>query len=269
MLSDSKFVGPVPEIYDRFMVPLVFEAYAVEMAARVAALRPGAILEIAAGSGVVTRALAPLLAAGARYVVTDLNPPMLDQAKARQPPDDRIEWAVADALSLPFAKAEFDVVCCQFGAMFFSDKTKGYGEVLRVLKPGAPFVFSVWDSMAHNVVTEVVCEVVRKHYPANPPDFFERVPFGYFNPAQIKADLGAAGFSDVTIDTVTRESRAPTARDAAVALCMGTPLRMAILERDPEGLGGVTDLVEAALRQRYGAGPICAKMQALVVVARA
>ena len=266
--SDTDFVGPVPDIYDRFMVPMIFEPYAQDMAARVAALDPAEVLEVAAGSGVVTRALAPRLAAGARYVVTDLNAPMLEQAEARQPPDPRIEWAVADALDLPFADNRFDVVCCQFGAMFFPDKTKGYAQARRVLKPGARFVFNVWDSLAHNLVPATVWDAVLAHYPANPPDFFSRVPHGYFDAVRIRADLVAAGFADIVIETVTRESHAPSARDAAVALCMGTPMRMEIVAREPNGLAVVTNEVEAALRRRFGDGPVMGPIQALVVVAK-
>src|SRR6476661_170539 len=121
--TDKVFAGSVPANYDRYMVPLIFEPYAADLARRVAALAPGAVLETAAGSGVVTRALAPTLPARARYVVTDLNQPMLDYAASRQPPDSRIEWRQADALALPFENSAFDLVCCQFGAMFFPDRT--------------------------------------------------------------------------------------------------------------------------------------------------
>ena len=266
--SDSNFSGPVPDIYDRFMVPMIFQPYAEDMAARVAALTPLQVLEIAAGSGVVTRALAPLLDPGARYVVSDLNPAMLEQAKARQPPDARIEWAVADALDLPFADGRFDVVCCQFGAMFFPDKVKGYAQVRRVLQPGAPFLFNVWDSLAHNLVAATVWEAMLAYYPVDPPDFFARVPHGYCDASRITLDLAAAGFAEVLIETVTRESVSPSARDAAVAMCMGTPLRMEIAARDPDGLAKVTDHVEAALRQRFGDGPVKGEIQALVVMAR-
>ena len=267
--TDTKFVGPVPEIYDRFMVPLVFQPYAEDMAARVAALHPLQVLETAAGSGVVTRALAPQLAADARFVVSDLNGAMLDQAKARQGEDARIEWLVANALDLPFDDARFDVLFCQFGAMFFPDRTKGYAEARRVLKPGAPFIFNVWDSLAHNDIPAVMWSAVKAHYPKNPPQFFERMPHGYYDQTVIRRDLEAAGFAEINIEIVTRQSHAASARDAAIALTQGTPLRMELAERDPGGLDAVTDATEAALRQRFGAGPIVGKIQALVITARA
>ena len=267
--TDLKFVGPVPEVYDRFMVPMLFQSYAEDMAARVASLKPGAVLETAAGSGVVTRLLAPLLGPEARYVVTDLNPPMLERAKARQPADGRIEWLMADALDLPFEDGSFDAVCCQFGVMFFPDRARGYREALRVLKPGAPFLFNAWDSLAHNDFASVVWDAIVAYYPDNPPDFFPRVSHGYFEPGRIKADLAAAGFGRVSIQTVAHQSHVAQARDAAVALCQGTPMRMEIVERDPAALAVVTDHVEAALVRRFGTGPIVGKAQALVVEARA
>ncbi|MEO8242124.1 MAG: methyltransferase domain-containing protein [bacterium] len=266
--SDTRFVGKVPEFYDTYMVPLLFQTYAEDMAARIAGLKPAAVLETAAGSGVVTRVLAPLLGAQTRYGVTDLNAPMLEQAKSRQGTDDRIEWAAADALSLPYDDASFDAVLCQFGAMFFPDRPRGYAEALRVMKPGATFVFSVWDSLADNDIPATIWQAVQAHYPVDPPTFFTRTPHGYFDQTQIRADVVAAGFTDVSIETVTRQSHAATARDAAMALVQGTPLRMELMARDPEGLGAVTDAAEAAVRQRYGDGPVAGKIQAFVVTAR-
>jgi ubiquinone/menaquinone biosynthesis C-methylase UbiE len=267
--NDTSFTGPVPEIYDRFLVPMLFQTYAEDVAARVAALRPAHVLETAAGSGVVTRVLAPLLAQDARYVVSDLNPPMLERAKSRQPQDARINWLAADALSLPFDDESFDAVLCQFGVMFFPDRPKGYAEARRVLKPGAPFIFNAWDSLVHNDVPRIVWEAVLEHYPQNPPDFFPRLPHGYHDADVIRDDLRQAGFSDVTVEVVTRQSFAPSARDAAVALCMGTPLRIEIAARDPDGLAAVTDRAEAALRSLFGEGGISGKTQALIAVARA
>ena len=266
--TDSAFAGPVPEIYDRYMVPMLFQPYADEMAARVVALRPTAVLETAAGSGVVTRALAPLLNPGTRYVVSDLNKTMLDIAEARQGGAAGLEWLVADALKLDFPDASFDVVFCQFGAMFFPSRPAGYAEARRVLRPGGTFLFSVWDKLTANVVTDVLWQAMKRRYSDNPPDFFERVPHGYHDPDQIRADLTEAGFAEISIEVVTLVAEAASARDAAVALTMGTPFRMMLQARDPEGMAAATDDAEAALRARFGSGRISAPMQALVAVAR-
>ena len=265
--TDTKFVGPVPQIYDALMVPMLFQPFAEDIAARVAALNPEAVLETAAGSGVVTRVLAPLLGPKVRYVVTDLNEPMLDLAKARQGPSG-IEWGVADALNLPYADAEFDVLCCQFGVMFFPDRPKGYAEARRVLKPGAPFIFSAWDSLAENGVSSTVWDAVLAQFPVDPPSFFPRGPHGYHNADVIRADLAKAGFADVTVEWVSKVSHVARARNAAEALMLGTPFRMEMMTRDPSRLPVLVDACEAALIARYGTGPIAAPIRALVVTAR-
>jgi ubiquinone/menaquinone biosynthesis C-methylase UbiE len=139
--ADKVFAGSIPEFYDSLMVPLIFEAYAEDLAKRVAAISPLSVLETAAGTGVVPRALIGHLHPKAQYVVTDLNHPMLDHAAKRQAPDQRIAWRQADALALPFRDESFDAVICQFGVMFFPDRTKGYAEARRVLKDGGQFFF--------------------------------------------------------------------------------------------------------------------------------
>ena len=153
--NDKVFAGSVPEMYDRLMVPLIFEPYARDIVERVVRVRPRQVLETAAGTGVVTRLLASRLPADARIVATDLNPPMIEVA-ARQLQDDRIMWKQADALALPFEDLRFDAVVCQFGAMFFPDKTQGYREAHRVLKPGGRFFFNVWDRIEANEIAYVV-----------------------------------------------------------------------------------------------------------------
>ena len=193
--TDKVFAGSIPENYDRYMVPLIFEPYAVDIARRAASLSPSAVLETAAGSGVVTRALAPRLPRGASYIVTDLNQPMVDYAASRQPPDTRVKWRQADALALPFENATFDLVCCQFGAMFFPDRTSGYREARRVLKPGGHFLFNVWDRIEENVFADDVTNALAKNFPDDPPRFLARTPHGYHDTALIHSELEEAGFS--------------------------------------------------------------------------
>lgn len=266
---DVSFVGAIPEVYDTYMVPLMFQPFAEDMAARVSARKPEAVLETAAGTGVVTRVLAPQLGKGARYMVTDLNAPMLDKARAQQPADGRLEWATADALDLPFEDDRFDALCCQFGVMFFPDRVRGYAEARRVLKPGAPFIFNVWDRLAENAACNAIGSVVAAKYPDQPIDFMQRVPFGYFDQQRIREDLRAGGFTDVAIETVTRMGKAQSPRDAALAMVQGSPVRMEILARNEADLEAVTDEAEAAVRKAFGDGPFTAQVQALVVTASA
>ncbi|MDQ0586251.1 class I SAM-dependent methyltransferase [Variovorax paradoxus] len=265
--SDKVFAGSIPKFYDTLMVPLIFEAYAADMAELAAASSPGAVLETAAGSGVVTRALAPKLGAGARYVVTDLNQPMLDYAASRQGPDSRIEWRQADALHLPFENASFDVVCCQFGAMFFPDRSAGYAEARRVLKPGGRFVFNVWDRIEENAFADEVTAAVATVFPHDPPRFLARTPHGYHDVALIRGDLSRAGFTDIEIQTREKLSRSPSAREVAMAYCQGTPLRNEIEARDASLLQRATDRAAEAIASRHGEGPVAGKIQAHVIVA--
>jgi ubiquinone/menaquinone biosynthesis C-methylase UbiE len=265
--SDKLFAGSIPKSYDTLMVPLIFQDYAVDLAQLVAGFSPGAVLETAAGSGVVARALAPRLGADARYVVTDLNQPMLDYAASRQGHDARIEWRQADALALPFEVASFDIVCCQFGAMFFPDRVAGYAEARRVLKPGGRFIFSVWDRIEENVFADEVIHAVAALFPDDPPRFLARTPHGHHDVARIREELERAGFADIAIETREKLSRAASAREAATAYCHGTPLRNEIEARDAALLPIATDRATQAIASRHGDGPVAGKIQAHVIVA--
>lgn len=265
--SDKEFAGSIPENYDRYMVPLIFERYAADLAQRAAALSPSAVLETAAGTGVVTRALAPKLSSGASYMVTDLNQPMLDYAASRQTPDSRIRWRQADALALPFEDAAFELVCCQFGAMFFPDRPAAYREARRVLKPNGHFLFNVWDRIEENVFADDVTNALAKMFPNDPPRFLARTPHGYHDTAVIRSDLADAGFSRVAIETKAEQSRAASPRLPAVAYCQGTVLRNEIEARDAGQLQAATDTAASAIADKHGRGAVAAKIQAHVILA--
>src|ERR1700722_3298710 len=267
--TDKVFAGSIPENYDRYLVPLIFESFAQDLAQRIAALSPNTVLETAAGSGVVTRALAPRLSPDARYVVTDLNQPMLDYAATRQVADSRIRWRQADALSLPFEDAAFDLVCCQFGVMFFPDRQSGYREAKRVLKPGGCFLFNVWDRIEENVFANDVTNALAEVFPGDPPRFLARTPHGYYDTALIRSDLEKAGFSSVVIETRADLSRASSPRHTAVAYCQGTPLRNEIEARDAARLEAASDHAALKIASRHGSSEVAAKIQAHVIVARA
>lgn len=265
--SDKVFAGSIPEVYDTYLVPLIFEVYAADLAGHVADLSPASVLETAAGSGVVTRALMPKLSSEARYVVTDLNQPMLDHAAKRQGSDDRITWQQADAMNLPFDDASFDAVCCQFGVMFFPDRVAGYEEALRVLRPGGSFLFNAWDRIEANEFANVVTEAAAKIFPNDPPRFLARTPHGYHDVELIWDELSNAGFSRISIVTLKETSHAPSSRNPAIAYCEGTPLRNEIEERDARLLNFVTDRATKMIAERYGAGPVSGKIQGHVIVA--
>lgn len=256
--DDSKFVGSIPKIYDTYLVPLIFQTYASDLAERIMANHPGKILETAAGSGVVSCALAPRLGPDTSYVVTDLNQAMIDHAEKQLP---------ADALELPFEDNSFDVVACQFGVMFFPDKARGYSEARKVLKDGGKFVFNVWDSLKTNEFADEVTKAAGKIFPDDPPLFMARTPHGYHDEDIIRNELMQVGFSNVTFETIQETSTAPSSRDVAIAFCQGTPLRNEIETRDASLLPHVTDAAERAIANRFGSGAVLAKIQGIVVEA--
>jgi len=264
--TDAAFAGSIPALYEQYLGSLLFQPYAEVMAARLDGLTRGRILETAAGTGIVTRALATALPRDVEIVATDLNQAMLDLASGKlQAPN--VRWQQADAQALPFDDASFDAVVCQFGVMFFPDKQAGYREALRVLKPGGRFLFNFWDSLDRNEVSRIVSEAAGKAFPNDPPRFVERVPFGYFDPDRIRGEVQQAGFENVEIDVVEKVTMAPSAREPATGLCQGSPLRAEIEARGPDRLDEVTAQVADALAARFGAGPVENRMSALVVTA--
>ena len=266
--TDKLFAGSIPELYDRLLVPLIFEAYAQDLAERIAITRPQAVLETAAGTGVLTSAMASRLPAQSRIVASDLNQPMLDRAATKRGLEGRITWRQADALALPFEDRAFDVVACQFGVMFFPDKVKGYSEARRVLRPGGHFFFSAWDRISENEFGETVNDAVAAFLPNDPPAFMARTPHGYHNVEKIREDLTAAGFTDISVTTIDHVSKAASPRDVAVGFCQGTPLRNEIEARGAS-LEAATKAAAAALAKRFGNGPIEGRISAHIVAATA
>jgi ubiquinone/menaquinone biosynthesis C-methylase UbiE len=267
--GDTVFAGSIPALYDRYLGPLLFAPYARELGERLADLRSGALLETAAGSGIVTEVLVDKLPAAVEIVATDLNQAMVDHAAAK-PALARATLRQADALALPFNAAQFDAVVCQFGAMFFPDRVAGYREARRVLKPGGRFVFTMWDALEQNPITRCVVDAMARHFPANPPRFLARTPHGHYDRDTIRRELAEADFGPVELDVVTLPSRAASHRDPAIGFCQGTPMRGEIEAQapGPDGLQAATEAAAAALAAEFGSGSIEAPMQALVIVAR-
>lgn len=265
--TDRSFTGSIPQLYQRHLVPLAFEPYAGDLAEEVRRLKPGSVLETAAGTGVVTRALAAVLPAATRLVATDLNAAMLDIARTHVPRGSPVEWRQADALALPFAGETFDVVICQFGVMFFPDKHQGFREAWRVLRPSGCYLFSVWDEIAANEFPNAVTRALAEMFPDDPPRFLARTPHGYCDTARIIEDLKGAGFAHVTSKTVEHVSRCKTPHEPALAFCQGTPLRSEIEARDAARLEEATQHVAEALAKRFGKGPIEGRMRGIVFCA--
>ena len=224
----------------------------------------GSILETAAGTGRLTRALVAAVAPDASITATDLNQPMLDRA-ADFVGAPTIVWRQADAQALPFEDESFEAAVCQFGVMFLPDKGKAFSQALRVLKPGGRFVFSVWDRLQDNNLSAALQQVMVRLFPEDPPKFLARIPFGYHDPAQIRRTLANAGFASIHVETVVKPTTAASAAHFAIGQCMGSPLRAEIEARRPGELQAVVDAVSQALTEQFGDGRIVAQGQALVV----
>lgn len=265
--EDKVFSGAIPDIYDKFMVPIFFEPYARDFADRIETFRPQMLLEVAAGTGVLTRAIATRLDSQASIVASDLNQPMLDRARAKLADDKRITWRQADAMALPFDDAMFDVVACQFGVMFYPDKTKGHAEARRVLKLAGRYVFSLWDDLASNDFARTVNDAMEDYFPHDPPRFIARTPHGYSDTAAVRQAVSAAGFRSVEIDGVENVTKASSPEAIAIAFCQGTPLRNEIEARDLGELAAATGHAAKALERRFGSGAIEGRSRAYVITA--
>jgi SAM-dependent methyltransferase len=261
----AAFGGTLAEYYDRYLVPLIFAPYAEVVAARVKDLRPRRVLETAAGTGVVTEALAKTLSPDVAITATDLNQAMIERGKAR-PGMQRVAWQQADATKLPFADGAFDAIACQFGVMFFPDKRASFNECFRTLSPGGTHLFVLWDDYASMpdaplwIATQKVGDMLKRdpHTLLNPD---------YFDELTIRADLASAGFQDVKVDRVARPARAASAREAAVITVHGSLLRTAIEAADPSRLDEATGAVEQIMLARFGKGTVEGETKALIVTA--
>ena len=259
---NRSFSGLMPEFYDRFLVPLQFEPFARDLAERLGKVTSGQLLELAAGTGVVTRALARTLPGSVDIVATDLNPAMLEQAKTYAGLE-RVAWREADAMALPFPDAAFDYVLCQFGVMFFPDKRAAFREARRVLRPGGQFLFNVWGDKkgtARLLAEQVVGEKLSR-------DPASLVAPEYNDIEAVSADLTAAGFGSVREEKVSKNTFSASAREAAIANCHGGMLRTHIDKLAPGRLDEITGAVEAALAARFGNGSIEAPIHAILFTA--
>jgi len=264
--TDRAFAGSIPALYERLLVPLIFQPYADDLARRLVEFAPARVLELAAGTGVVTRELAARLPAATSIVATDLNPAMLEEA-AQRPIARPVAWQQADACDPHFDDASFDAVVCQFGVMFFPDRVQAFREARRMLAPGGLLLFNSWDAIADNEFADVVTQALAERFPGASLQFLARTPHGYHDPARIRLDLAAAGFTQSQVETLTERSRASSARVPAIAYCQGTPLRNEIEALGEDALDEATEAAASALTQRFGAGAVDGRIQALVASA--
>jgi SAM-dependent methyltransferase len=263
----SQFTGSIPENYDSGLGPNIFEDYASDLARRAGRTGAGSVLELAAGTGIVSRKLRDALLGAARLVITDLNPPMLEVAKAKFRDGERVEFTPADAMALPFGDGEFDLIVCQFGVMFFLDKVASYREAARVLRPGGRYIFSTWGTMDANPFSQAAHDATARFFPDDPPGFY-RVPFSYADPEAVKADLRAAGWVDVGHETIAlRKTVTDVARFARGAV-FGNPLIEEIRQRGGVDPDDVVAAIAAEFQSRLGPEPTTMPLEATVFTSR-
>lgn len=263
MTLDAHFAGSIPVIYDEYLVPVLFAPFAEDLVRRAASLAPKAVLELAAGTGAVSHALATALP-DARIIATDLNPTMLAIANQGGSAAN-LSFQVADAQALPFADTAFDLILAQFGAMFFPDKIAAYREALRVLTPGGTLMFNVWDRLDANSGSAAIHDAIRRTVPEPKPDFIARTPFGYNDPASIERELHSAGFGRVTIDRIARTSPPGSAPALAQGMCLGSPLANELAAHPLPVREQALAAAVAAAEAEEATGPL--SMAALVVSA--
>jgi len=264
MTSDSTAftARSVAEKYDRYLRPLLFEPFAEDIVSRIKGKNYNDVLEIACGTGSVTRHLKKALPANTKLVATDLHPEMIKVA-ADTMPNETINWQTADAQQLIFPDETFDLVVCQFGLMFMPDKMKAASEVLRVLKKGGKFLFNTWDKIENNGVVYVGNQIICSYFPENPPTFY-RVPFSLPQPDQIETLLVASGFKNIKVHAVEKEGVSPSAKDAAIGIIEGNPIYGRIVEKDPKLVDVIRNAVEQKIAEAYGDRPLKSPLKAWV-----
>lgn len=266
MAGEASWVDTMPEVYDRCLGPALFAPYARRLASiaaeRTVAHAAQSVLEIAAGTGILTAELVRALPT-AHITATDLNPAMVSWAA------DRVTgptWLPADAQSLQFPDTSFDLVVCQFGVMFFPDKAQAFAQVARVLRPGGVLLFSVWDSVDASPFPVALVAALADVFPDDPPDFVVRIPHGYHDLDQIRSDAAAGGLVVDSIERFVPRGTAASAHTLAEGFCYGTPLRFALEERgDVEQF---TEAVATRMTQRLGTGRVDGDLAGFVVTAR-
>lgn len=257
--ADTSWLESMPEVYDRCLGLATFAPYAADLALRAMELPHARVLELAAGTGIVTAGLVEALPE-AEIVATDLNQAMVSYAASRTPGPT---WEVADAQELRYADGAFDLVVCQFGVMFLPDRVGAYRGVRRVLAPGGSFLFNTWDTLETHQVEGAVIDSLAELIPDDPPDFLRRIPHGYADPDRIRADVQAAGLTVADLERVELVGRAPSAKVLAEGYCLGTPLRFEIQERAE--LADIVPRLTKALTRRLGDGLVEGSMSAYVV----
>ena len=249
----------IPGKYEQYLGPYLYEPYALFTKARIKG-SPKTVLELAAGTGRVTRHIAEKIGEDAKVIATDINANMLDIAK-KQLNAQNIEFLVADSQDLPFPDNSFDCVICQFGFMFLPDKQKGFNEAWRVLKPGGQFIFVTWDKSENNITHFISQQTVIHNLKETPPPFYAR-PYAMNDPIELQNYLTVAGFLNPSIEKVTLFGECPTAMDAAIGFVEGNSIVHEILKDGMELLNSIKAEIVEKINSKVSMDPVRSELNA-------
>jgi len=256
------FQGTIPKHYDRYLGPVMFEPFARDIARRLMDRKIQSLLEIACGTGIVTRRLRDTVPLRIPIIATDLNADMFEFAKRKFKDGENVRWQQADACALPFPNGAFDAVVCQFGLMFVPEKAVALSESHRVLSRSGILLFNVWDSFEANPFAEIAHATIRSFFKSDPPKFYD-IPFSLYDAKLVRELLQGAGFEKIESFVESKPCRATSAKEFATGLIRGNPVAAEATERgvDPE------DLIVAVadrLAKRFGEAPFDSTMRAIV-----
>ncbi len=257
--------GSAPALYHEHLGPVMFEPFAENLVQRLPHRDGLRVLELACGTGIVTRRLRAHLPSTATLVAVDISPTMLAYARLATATDG-IVWELADAQALPFADGSFDVVACQFGLMFVPDKVQCFREAHRALSPGGTLIASLWRSPDENSHVRILESVLARLFPDEPPRFVTDVPFGYSDERRVRADMHDGGWAEIRFEIVRVQSEAESAERFARGLVRGGRLRIWLDERGAD-LSRVERELAAAFAASAGARPMRVSLAATVVTA--
>jgi SAM-dependent methyltransferase len=259
--TDKRSERTIPGVYEQYLGPYIFEPYAVYTADRIKNA-PELLLEIASGTGRVTRHIAERIGVNAKLLATDLNPAMLEIARLRVG-NPNVEFRKANAMELPFPDNHFDCVICQFGFMFLPDRQKGFNEVWRVLKPGGQFLFSTWDRPENNITYPISHQTVVRFLKSPPPPFYGR-PYSMSDPVELQNHTRAAGFENVAVEKVTLSGESPSAMDVAIGFVEGNAIIHEILKEGPELLETIKAAIEIKIHEQVSTDPVRSELNAWI-----
>lgn len=262
-VSFETMTGSPPENYERYFVPTIGSAFATDLV-EAAGLGPGdRILDVACGTGVVTRLAAERVGGHGSVTGLDINPGML--AVARSVSNQSIQWREASAEDLPFDNGSFDVVLCSLGLEFVADKSRALGEIHRVLRPAGRLAINGVGPIPP--VFAALAEGLEHHVGADAASFVRQV-FSFHDISEIQDLLDEAGFRDVEVQSTTLHIELPPARPSLWQYVHSTPMAAAVAAIGKEARASFEREVVAAWEPFVVDGALVIEPRAIVATGR-